>query len=295
MKDGSTSNGQPSVLSRVVSGSVGVSVYLLAFNPLEVVKVRHQAASGGRGAPSASSAVKMFHRGRNAVVMRNGLVLPKRAFPCLLSPGLSVPGVAVDLSPVDRMCKRFFDVTSHILPRARTGSRGILGTLGAIHRTEGFTGLYKGVSPALMAAVPNTAIYFTLCDELMARGRSRYMAKHSVSEDEARRQLGIPLVSAAVARLVASIFTAPLELLKVREANCRTSTSIVQEARHVWRKRGPLGFYRGPGSIILRDVPFSSVLFLSMEAFKTALRDSDVLGRYGVRHYAESDVLGRYG
>lgn len=148
-------------ISRIISGSVGSIVYVLAFNPLEVVKIRQQTATAGS---SSSPTPRAFLRGRGAVVLSNGLMVPKNAFPCLVAPQYGV----VSSCPTN-MCSRFFESTSrHIFPRHLDKPTGIFNTLLSISRLEGRAGLYAGLRPTMLAAVPNTAIYVSLNDSVDA-------------------------------------------------------------------------------------------------------------------------------
>lgn len=149
-------------------------------------------------------------------------------------------------------------------------------------------GLWAGLSPALAAAVPNTAIYFTLYDELSMKLREHHVKRFSTSEDQARRQVYIPLLAASAARFVSSVATAPLELIKIRQANTiGYERTFLEDMRLVVRERGPAGLFRGVGPTILRDVPFSAVLFLTIETIKTSLHDTNVLGTRGARFYED--------
>lgn len=272
---------QPSILSRAISGSLGSALYLTVLNPLEVVKVRQQTSSLPSSSTSAN--VKAFHRGRNVIFLKNGLALPKAAFPCLLCPGPGGAGggTSVNHSPLTKISARFLETAS-------MKSRGILGTLRSILRTEGVSGLWAGLSPALAAAVPNTAIYFTMYDELSIKLRDTHMKRFSASEDQARRQIYIPLLAASAARFVSSVATAPLELIKIRQANSiGHERTFIEDMRLVAREKGPAGLFRGVGSTILRDVPFSAVLFLTIETIKTSLHDMNALGARGARFYED--------
>mmetsp|Transcript_24648 Transcript_24648/g.53170 ORF Transcript_24648/g.53170 Transcript_24648/m.53170 type:complete len:396 (-) Transcript_24648:71-1258(-) len=266
---------QSSPISRILSGSVGSLVYVLAFTPLEVVKIRQQAAS----APSSSShsPVKAFLRGRGAVMLNNGLMIPKSAFPCLVAPQYHV-------SPAN-ICSRLFESASchAVLDKPR----GIFSTLLSISRIEGRAGLYAGLKPTLLQAIPNTAIYFTAYDEITMRLRRNHAANEA-SEDDAKRQVYIPLVAGATARLIASMATAPLELVRTRQASSvGNSNGVLEEFRFLLRRNGPFALYSGVGPMIMRDVPFSAIYFLHLETFKNLLSDSSVLGPWGVRHYQE--------
>ena len=125
-------------------------------------------------------------------------------------------------------------------------------------------------------------------DELTLKLRENHMRRFSASEDQARRQVYIPLLAASAARFVSSVATAPLELIKIRQANSiGNERTFIEEMRLVAIEKGPAGLFRGVGSTILRDVPFSAVLFLTIETIKTSLHDTNALGARGARFYED--------
>ncbi|KAL7538671.1 hypothetical protein ACHAWF_006175 [Thalassiosira exigua] len=268
----------PSPISRILSGSVGSIVYVLAFTPLEVVKVRQQAGSS-EALPSSPRPVKAFLRGRGAVMMENGLILPKSVFPCLVAPqyryGVRPAGI----------CSRLFDSASHSI---QTQSGGILSMLRSIYRNEGRAGLFAGLRPTLLAAVPNTAIYFTAYDEISHLLRHRFAEHESLAE---KQHVLVPLIAGSTARLVSCMATAPLELVRTRQASSvGNSNSILEEFRFITRMHGPLALYGGFGPMIMRDVPFSALYFLGLESFKSALSTTPTLGHWGAHYYQERGV-----
>jgi hypothetical protein len=52
---------------------------------------------------------------------------------------------------------------------ATTGYRGTVDALLTITRVEGLPGLYRGLTPSLMMAVPSTVLYYSTYDSLRAR------------------------------------------------------------------------------------------------------------------------------
>ena len=267
----------PSLLSRVLSGSVGATLYVCGFTPLEVVKVRQQAADRG-GFP-----VKAFLGTRRGLLAtKHGLTLPASAFPRLAAPHHRASTSAI--------CSRLLDLTAH---HARPGQpAGIVGTLRSIARLEGRAGLYAGLTPTLLATVPNTAIYFTAYDEITSLLRRDCGA---APESSAGAQACIPLVAAATARFVSSVATAPLDLIRTRQAGSiakprGANDGVLGEFRHLLRSDGPRALYRGLGPMILRDVPFSALFFLGFETCKDLLSESHHLGTWGVRYYEDCSL-----
>ena len=67
-----------------------------------------------------------------------------------------------------------------------------------VARAEGVRGLYAGLGPTVIMAVPNTALYFTAYDELRRVGPDHWSA---------------PIICGASARLLTATAVAPFELL----------------------------------------------------------------------------------
>mmetsp|Transcript_1381 Transcript_1381/g.2241 ORF Transcript_1381/g.2241 Transcript_1381/m.2241 type:complete len:407 (+) Transcript_1381:3-1223(+) len=284
------------LLSRILSGSIGCIIYHVGFTPLEVVKVRQQAAANvSSPIQSSPSPVKAFHRGRGLVMLNNGLKLPANAFPCLVAPQYRVSLKA------NNICARLFESVPVAHNTIQHSNSGIIRSLICISRYEGRAGLYAGLRPTLLAAVPNTAIYFTAYDEITSWLRKNHAAStatansnsSSSSDDgfDAKQKVYFPLVAGATARLLASVTTAPIELIRIRQAvssNNSQNNGILEEFLFVLRNQGPLGLYRGLSAMIIRDVPFSALYFLGLETFKSIMSESSQLGRWGVRYYREN-------
>lgn len=105
--------------------------------------------------------------------------------------------------------------------------------------------------------VPNTIFYFLTYDEI-----SRTMTKRNLDNQ------WTPALAGAAARSIASFSTAPLELIRTVQAsrsNGGGNTSMMAEFQHIVRNEGVVGLYRGLTPSLLRDVPFSSIYWMSIE------------------------------
>ena len=95
-----------------------------------------------------------------------------------------------------------------------SSNRGTFKTIFSIYKTEGKAALFTGVKPTLLAAIPNTAIYFTAYDEITMH-LHRY--HHAANKNEnnpsttttttSSDRLYIPLVAGASARVISSFAT----------------------------------------------------------------------------------------
>ncbi|KAI0917085.1 hypothetical protein AcW2_007309 [Taiwanofungus camphoratus] len=145
----------------------------------------------------------------------------------------------------------------------------------------GFKGIYKGVGSVVVGSAPGAAVFFCTYDTL-------------------KRTLPFPsglapvahMVSASVGEVAACLIRVPTEVIKTRT---QTSTygSLAQSSfaalKRVLADEGLRGLYRGFGSTVMREIPFTSIQFPLYELFKTRL--SRVLDRKPL-HAHEAAVCG---
>lgn len=265
-----SANSQSAVSVRMISGSVGSLVTALAVTPLEVVKVHLQSANpitatttAGASGSSASAAsvpknVYLCPKGCGTFVLNNGLfdcVLPKCKVPYFDQNG--------NLRPVDPNSTALKQ-QPHI---TKTSSRQ-LGTFAMVRRIfakEGFRGIYAGLGPTLVMGIPSTAFYYTVYDELVARARSQ-------PSIVATADAYVPLVAGSSARLMSTLLTAPLELIRTRQASMvgegKEVRGMVEEFRAIVRHEGCGALYKGLTPTLWRDVPFSGIYWLCLEQFR---------------------------
>lgn len=233
-----------STWAKLISGSFGSTLTALLVTPLEVVKVRQQSqALTYHGMPSNAS---LCPRGCGTFVLNNGLnecLVPKCAVPYF--------------DPSTGRLKESLEVKN---------SRGTFATVRHIFMKEGFQGVYAGLGPTLVMGVPNTVLYFITYDEL-----STYLG--SVSESSF-----VAAFAGASARIVASVTTAPLELIRTRQAArvgaAEPAIGMLAEFKTMIRRDGFFSLYKGLSPTLFRDVPFSAIYWLSIERLRKIWRDS---------------------
>lgn len=79
----------------------------------------------------------------------------------------------------------------------------------------------------------------------------------------------MPLVSGATARIWAASLVSPLELIRTKMQSKRLSyLEIGQALKSLLQYHGLTGLWKGLGSTLLRDVPFSAIYWVHYEWFK---------------------------
>ncbi|XXG84362.1 hypothetical protein AAC387_Pa10g1893 [Persea americana] len=128
---------------------------------------------------------------------------------CNAGAGAAAGAIAATfVCPLDVIKTRF---QVHGLPKLANGSiKGslIFGSLEQIFKKEGFRGMYRGLSPTVLALLPNWAVYFTIYEQL----------KSFLSSDDVNHQLsvGANIVAASSAGAATTIVTNPLWVVKTR-------------------------------------------------------------------------------
>ncbi|XVE92602.1 hypothetical protein REPUB_Repub01dG0112400 [Reevesia pubescens] len=158
----------------------------------------------------------------------------------------------------------------HGLPEAsQSGARGsvIITSFQNVIKNEGLKGLYRGLSPTILARLPNWAVYFTLYEQLKVL---------LTSHDDNGGQLTIPanMVAAAGAGAVTAITTNPLWVIKTRlqtqgmRRGVVPYTGVLSALQNIVHEEGLRGLYSGvlPS---LAGISHVAIQFLAYEKIKS--------------------------
>lgn len=144
-------------------------------------------------------------------------------------------------------------------------------TIGAIHRSEGWRSLYRGLLPSLVGIVPAQAVKFYVygnCKRLCARYLNR-------SESDAL----VHTQAAIAAGIATATATNPIWLVKTRlqldKKHARRYKGTWDCVRQVLKDEGVTGFYRGLSASYLGTLE-TVVHLVLYERLKTLLREENV-------------------
>ena len=162
-----------------------------------------------------------------------------------------------------------------------------MSTLRSIARNDGFTSLWRGLSPTLLMSIPGNVIYFAGYDTLRANPYSP--VKRYCNEKYA------PLVAGSIARIAAATVVSPMEMFRTRlQATTGPSgtghfAATLRGLGDLVQTKGYTSLWRGLTLTMWRDVPFSGIYWWSYEASREKL--ADMRERQGGRD--TGDVLGQ--
>ncbi|XP_013192362.1 probable mitochondrial glutathione transporter SLC25A40 [Amyelois transitella] len=157
------------------------------------------------------------------------------------------------------------------IPR-RVHFHGTMDAFYKIAKIEGVPALWSGLSPTLILALPCTVIYFVSYEQLRYRMKTTYNSMTSTTT----QPLWIPLIAGATARITAVTIVSPLELIRTKmQSKKLTYAEITSALRNVIKYEGYRGLFRGLGSTLLRDVPFSGMYWTMFESTKRVFNRPD--------------------
>ncbi|XP_030586279.1 mitochondrial S-adenosylmethionine carrier protein isoform X3 [Archocentrus centrarchus] len=129
------------------------------------------------------------------------------------------------------------------------------------YKAGGFRGIYAGVPSAAVGSFPSAAAFFVTYEYTKSlRGAGGVFALPHVAPVT-------HMLAASLGEVVACLIRVPTEVVKQR-AQASSSSSTYNILLATLREEGVRGLYRGYGSTVLREIPFSLVQFPLWEYLK---------------------------
>lgn len=161
----------------------------------------------------------------------------------------------------------------HGVPKLTNGTvKGslIVGSLEQIFQKEGLRGMYRGLSPTVLALLPNWAVYFTMYEQLKSFLCSGDKNHHL--------SVGANVIAAAVAGAATTIATNPLWVVKTRlqtqgmRAGVVPYRSTLSALSRIAQEEGIRGLYSGLVPA-LAGISHVAIQFPTYEKIKMHLAD----------------------
>ncbi|KAI9181549.1 hypothetical protein LWI28_016061 [Acer negundo] len=183
----------------------------------------------------------------------------------------------------------------HGLPKLANGNvKGslIVGSLQHIFHKEGLRGMYRGLSPTVLALLPNWAVYFTIYEQLKSI-LCIYDENHHLS-------IGANMIAASGAGAATTIFTNPLWVVKTRlqtqgmRAGVVPYRSTLSALRRIAHEEGIRGWYSGLVPA-LAGISHVAIQFPTYETIKLYLadRENTTMDKLGARDVAVASSVSK--
>ncbi|KAF2278390.1 mitochondrial carrier [Westerdykella ornata] len=273
LQDGS--NGDVSVVQKMLAATTGSVLTSLLVTPLDVVRVRLQ--SQGH-VPSTLAPASRAHIVSSLTQFRD------------LPPNLGISACCREVFWVNNNAPycvagpTVAPINPAVCVVEETERRTINSTwdgLRKIAQNEGIKTLWRGLSPTLVMAVPANVIYFAGYDWLRS-------AQHSPFQTTVPDAY-VPLAAGATARILAAIAVSPIEMFRTRmQAASHTATAAghfretMDGLREMVAQQGVRSLWRGLTLTLWRDVPFSAIYWWGYEGGRNLI--TDIRGRSEARH-----------
>ena len=153
---------------------------------------------------------------------------------------------------------------------------------------EGVSGLWRGLGLTLIMSIPSNVVYFIGYEHL--RDNMPFQS-----------QILTPLISGSLARTISATVVSPLELIKTRLQSVSSTSrhkalnDVIKGMRDMVKSQGILSLWRGLVLTLWRDVPFSGIYWMSVEAIKSRLSKAEYFQYHPEHRFLETLIAGSVG
>ncbi|KAI4385918.1 hypothetical protein MLD38_003905 [Melastoma candidum] len=213
-----------------------------------------------------------------------------RDFVCHAGAGAAAGAIAATfVCPLDVIKTR---LQVHGLPPGHQGSV-IITSLRNITEAEGLRGLYRGLSPTIIALLPNWAVYFTVYERLKGM-------LHKNDDGSDQLGTGANMIAAAGAGIATSVTTNPLWVVKTRlqtqgmRPGVVPYRSVLSALSRITREEGLRGLYSGivPSLMGISHVAIQFPAYEKLKSFM-AKRDNTTVDQLSPGRFAVASSISK--
>jgi len=126
----------------------------------------------------------------------------------------------------------------------------------------GFRGIYRGLSAAAAGSAPGAALFFSTYETV------KPILKSQIGD----RPVAVQGCAASTGEIMACLVRVPTEVCKQRMQTGQYG-SLKEAAFTIMKKEGPMGFYTGYFTTVMREIPFALIQFPLWERMKKEVGD----------------------
>lgn len=142
---------------------------------------------------------------------------------------------------------------------------------GGFFHNGGFRGLYKGLGSAVVASAPSASLFFITYDTMKRFLKSDIMPTYFPNLSTSSSTHLSHMLAASMGEIAACMVRVPAEVIKQRTQSLQFNSSLESFKYIISNKSGEgvwNGLYRGWGTTIMREIPFTIIQFPLYEHMK---------------------------
>ncbi len=148
----------------------------------------------------------------------------------------------------------------------------------SVYKEYGVRGFYRGLSASYFG-ISETVIHFVIYEHLKKKLRNYH--QNSGMENGGHNLFTDFMIAAGISKTIASILAYPHEVVRTRLRQeevdgTRKYRAFFQTLLLIFREEGRKGLYAGLATQLVRQVPNSSILFMTYETMVSLLCADDV-------------------
>ncbi|BFZ64610.1 S-adenosylmethionine transporter [Saitoella coloradoensis] len=130
---------------------------------------------------------------------------------------------------------------------------------GGFFANGGWSGVYKGIGSVVAGSAPSAALFFVTYEESKKVFTPIFTSYPAIAH----------MISASIAETAACAVRVPTEIIKQRAQASQFASSLEAFRAVLASPEGMFGLYRGWGSTLFREIPFTIIQFPIYEAAKS--------------------------